>query len=292
MAKYAGNPGISFYSIFDGDLSSAIGAGEEFALYLPNPGVPSITWQTIFSSAPASVSVRLEGSLDGVSWGTIDTSTNVNGEIRQIIGPYNFVRANNNAVTGGAGLELSVLILYNSAGSIDTGGGSVDWGDIGGTLSNQTDLQTELDNKLDDSELLREQTTSDATNATTTMANITALSITLAAIKYSFELVLFVNESVAAEGFKIDFDGGAAIMTNFRVHGLFYDTALLKSVQTSALATDMDQASFIGDGVIIVKGSMEVSGAGTFIPRFAQSSHTSGTATVYRGSYLTMMSME
>jgi len=36
------------------------------------------------------------------------------------------------------------------SGDITISGGSTDWGDIGGTLSNQTDLQTALDAKVDE----------------------------------------------------------------------------------------------------------------------------------------------
>lgn len=38
--------------------------------------------------------------------------------------------------------------------------------------------------------------------------------------------------------------------------------------------------------MLVVEGSFTVNGAGTFIPRTAQNSHTSGTLTVYRGSWI------
>ena len=288
--KYLANVGIEAISIPGTDLGSAVGAGEEFALSITNNGTPTVTWQTVIDGAIASITVLLQASLDGSSWSTIDTSTSTTGEIRTITGSYRFIRINNSAVAGGAGDTLTASFTYSLQ---TTGSGGGTWGSITGTLSSQTDLQTALDAKLDDTDSLRAQSGADVTNATTTMSNLTALSLTLeAAIKYSFKLILFVNESVPAEGLKIDFDGGDATMTNFRAHGLFYDVDLLLSVQTALLATDMAQASFIGDGLIEVSGSFEVNAAGTFIPRYAQNSHTSGLATVRRGSNLIVTRME
>lgn len=129
--------------------------------------------------------------------------------------------------------------------------------------------------------------TADATNATATMANITDLSETLVAgKKYEFRLILFVAESVAAEGIKIDFDGGNATMTSFRAHGKISDASLLLSTQTTAIATDFAVTTITGDGLIEVYGAFVVNGAGTFIPRFSQNTHTLGTATVYLNSHL------
>lgn len=128
---------------------------------------------------------------------------------------------------------------------------------------------------------------SNVTNATATMANLTELSVTLkAGRKYTFRCVLFVVDDVAADGVKIDFDGGTATMTSFRAHALIHDTALLTSAQVSAIATDITAATITGDGRIEVSGAFVVNGAGTFIPRAAQVAHTTGTLTVYLNSFL------
>lgn len=127
-----------------------------------------------------------------------------------------------------------------------------------------------------------------ATNATATMAN-TGLSISVKnGRKYSFRCVFYVNDSVAGEGAKFDFEGGTATATNFRVHGTILDAALLLSAQSSALATDFSVATVTGDAMAEFKGSFEPSSTGTFIPRFAQASHSTGTLTLYRGSHCTM----
>ena len=49
------------------------------------------------------------------------------------------------------GVTTSVTVTYGAPSS--GGGGSTAWGDITGTLADQTDLQTALDAKLDDSQL-------------------------------------------------------------------------------------------------------------------------------------------
>lgn len=133
---------------------------------------------------------------------------------------------------------------------------------------------------------------SNATNNTTTMANITDLTRRVkAGRKYKFELVIpFVN-STAAEGAKFDFDGGAATMTSFRGHALVFDSALLLSTQVSAIATDITVAVATGDAVLIVKGSFVCNAGGTIIPRFAENTTATGTLTAYLGATFSLYDM-
>ena len=136
-------------------------------------------------------------------------------------------------------------------------------------------------------DVLRKSLTADVTNATATMAGLTGLSVTLAAgAVYVGRLVLYCADDVAADGFKCDFDGGSATMTNIRAHGVILDTALLLSTQVTALATDFSVAVITGNSRVDIDIAMTVNAGGTFIPQFAQAAHTTGTATVYRGSYL------
>jgi hypothetical protein len=131
---------------------------------------------------------------------------------------------------------------------------------------------------------------SNVTNATTTPAAITGLSATLVASRfYNGRLVLYAADSLAADGFLMDFDGGTATMTAFRSHCTLYDTALLLSTQTTAIATDYSVATMTGDAMIECYFSLTVNAAGTFIPRLAQNAHTTGTATVYAGSHMVLM---
>lgn len=125
------------------------------------------------------------------------------------------------------------------------------------------------------------------TNATTTMANITGLTSTLVSgKKYAGCLVLFAGDSVAADGLKVDFDGGTATMTSFSAQTKIYGTTLLTSTNTTAIATDILAATMTGVGSVEVVFAFVANGAGTFIPRFAKNSNTTGTATVYLNSYM------
>lgn len=133
----------------------------------------------------------------------------------------------------------------------------------------------------------RSRIAADITNATTTFANLTGLSHTVIAGRtYSFKLVVFCANSTAVDGAKFDFDGGTATATNFRQHATLFDTALLASTQTAALATAIAAATVTGDAYFEAHGTITVNAAGTLIPRFAKNSHTTGTLTAYRGSYL------
>ena len=112
--KYAANAAQLSTSIDGEDLTAAFGAGNEFALLIPNHGTPNIAWATVFSAPVGSITVLLEASLDGTNWFTIDTSTSITGEIRTIFGPYQFLRINNSAVTVGAGITLTAYFIYSN----------------------------------------------------------------------------------------------------------------------------------------------------------------------------------
>lgn len=133
--------------------------------------------------------------------------------------------------------------------------------------------------------------TGDVTNATATMANITGLSATLiAGRKYCGELVIFADDGTAVDGLQFDFDGGAATATSF-VAGIAGTPigATAGVVYSTALATDLTiTTATTGTIAYIIKFSIVVNAAGTFIPRFSQVAHTTGTATIRLGSYMTL----
>lgn len=127
---------------------------------------------------------------------------------------------------------------------------------------------------------------SDQTNATATLAS-TTLSVTLQGGRsYAFKSILYVSDSTAAEGVKIDFGGGTATATNFRTHCTGFDTALGVSTQLTSLTGTASAGTFTGSGMMECHGSFEVNAGGTFIPRFAQNTHAIGTLTLFRGSHL------
>jgi hypothetical protein len=138
-----------------------------------------------------------------------------------------------------------------------------------------------INNQAGDSAL-----STDFTNSTATMENLTGLSVTLLAGRsYTFRLSLMFSDSVAGEGAKFDFDGGTATATAFKARCTITDSALLLSATSTALATDFAVATATGDAGIECSGSFVVNAAGTFIPRAAQNSHSTGTLTVEDGSH-------
>jgi hypothetical protein len=128
----------------------------------------------------------------------------------------------------------------------------------------------------------------DATSTSATLANLSGCTISglVSGRKYTFEAALFVSNSVAGEGVKIDFNGGTATSTNFIAHCEGLDTSLTINTQVAALNGTCSAATFTGNGIIRATGSFEPSGNGTFIVRFAENSASSGTLTVKRGSRL------
>jgi hypothetical protein len=137
--------------------------------------------------------------------------------------------------------------------------------------------------------ILRAYQAANATNATTTFAN-TSLSVNvIAGHKYSFVAELFLSDSTAADGAKIDFNGGTAAATDFRAQVTAFDTALNLSTQVTTLAGTASASTFTGAGAFEIHGSFEPTGSGTFILRFAQNAHTVGTLTLARGSHITLV---
>lgn len=125
----------------------------------------------------------------------------------------------------------------------------------------------------------------DNTNATASMANIdgTNLKATLiAGRKYFGWLVVQAKNSVGAEGLQFDFNGGTATATLFQAG--FDSTpvgATLGTPNVTALATALTvTVAATTDTTYVIPLYITCNAAGTFIPRFAEVSHTTGTATV------------
>src|SRR5215510_2819271 len=88
--------------------------GSSFALPV-KPG--SLSWQTVYGTAPGSITVNLQGSNDGVNFFTLDTSTNVNGEVRIISSMSTlFIRATISASAGGT--TVTVILVYKGTPSL------------------------------------------------------------------------------------------------------------------------------------------------------------------------------
>jgi hypothetical protein len=130
----------------------------------------------------------------------------------------------------------------------------------------------------------------DYTNATASFTS-TALSISVVSGQvYSVEATILLADSLAADGAKLDFNGGSATATQFRVHCKLSDTTVtvVNSAQVTALATAFSAATLTGDAVWECRGTFVPSSTGTFIVRGSQNAHTTGTLTFYRGSWLSL----
>jgi hypothetical protein len=136
----------------------------------------------------------------------------------------------------------------------------------------------------------RARNTADVTNATATMANLTDLTLTLiAGRKYTGKFSVKCVNSVAAEGIQFDFNGGAATMTSFAA-----GAGILASGGTDVVGTNISTSlsgvinftTLTGESWITIEMTMVCNSAGTWIPRFAENTTVTGTATVRLGSFV------
>ena len=73
------------------------------------PGI--FAWDTIVTGSPATVSVTLEGSLDGTNWFVLATNTSTSNALSHVVDkPVRFIRAQLGTLTGGSSPTISVGI--------------------------------------------------------------------------------------------------------------------------------------------------------------------------------------
>lgn len=134
--------------------------------------------------------------------------------------------------------------------------------------------------------------TAGATNITITPAT-TGCSVTLVSgRKYKFKLVLWTTTATAADGLRVDFDGGAATMTSFMQNGIVTDTAGVRSLpQTTAIATDVTDTTTTGAAMSVFEGYMVCNVGGTFIPRFAKEADAAGATITLNNAVLMVEDM-
>lgn len=108
-------PGDVGYSFNAENVPTTATAGSQFAIPEPS-GLPNQThtvrWQTIFTTAPTAINIRLQGAsadVDAEYW-DLDTSTAVGGEAR-MVNPIRarFLRIKVMSASGGAGLTAKLL---------------------------------------------------------------------------------------------------------------------------------------------------------------------------------------
>lgn len=133
------------------------------------------------------------------------------------------------------------------------------------------------------------------TNVTTTFANLTDLTVTLiAGRKYSGYLIVTVNEALAADGFKLDLDGGTATMTSINFGFSTAIGATLGTRTSTALATPITLTALAdtNDVIFEIPISLVCNAAGTLIPRQAKNGDAAGgTMTVRINGFLLLNDM-
>ncbi len=133
--------------------------------------------------------------------------------------------------------------------------------------------------------------TTSPTNNTATFANLTSLSASLVTgHNYAGRLVIKCSESQAAEGVKFDFGGGSATFSSFiSASRLWTGGTTVVGTEVGAAITDpINYTTITGTTFIVIEFAGVCSGTGTFIPRFAQDSHTSGTVTASANSFMSI----
>lgn len=136
----------------------------------------------------------------------------------------------------------------------------------------------------------RARLASAVTNVTTTLANLTELSLTLVAgRKYTGTLVLPINQALAADGFKLDLGGGTVTFTaiQFGFDSALGSTIGVRTSTTATTAITLTALTDTSDIFVTVQITLEVNAGGTFIPRQAKNSDAAGgTLTLRAGGYL------
>jgi hypothetical protein len=167
------------------------------------------TWQTITTGSPGSVSVTLVGSLDNVTWTTLDTNTSTAGSSRTLANAnsYRFLGCVPGTLSGGASPTLSCQISVTSTAG---GGGGLP---AGLTFSSPT-LTISSAGNGNGALALSGNTSGTVTHTAAATANgetitgVTPFNLVLGASNSVAANITF-SSSIQAGGFMIGTGGGA-----------------------------------------------------------------------------------
>lgn len=131
--------------------------------------------------------------------------------------------------------------------------------------------------------------TTSPTNVGTTLDNLTDLTLTVkAGRKYTGRIVLFINNALAADGFKFDLNGGTATMTSieFGIASAIGSTIGTRTSTALGTALTITALPDTNDLVVEIPVGFVVNAAGTIIPRQAKNADAAGaTLTTRLNSY-------
>jgi hypothetical protein len=92
-------------------LNAAKVTGTSQTLTLKKP-FSTHAWHIVVTGSPSSVSVTLQGSIDGTNWTTLDTSTTTTAEKRYAVNmPNIYIRSNLGTLSGGTAPTVTVKYL-------------------------------------------------------------------------------------------------------------------------------------------------------------------------------------
>jgi hypothetical protein len=133
----------------------------------------------------------------------------------------------------------------------------------------------------------------ESVTSSTTLQDDDELTVTLAVGTYRYEAVLQVVLAGATSGFKYALHNGTAtfVAAGFRKTDIAYfedNTHLVGAAD--AATTDFSAAA--GTVKIVIHGTIEVTGGGTFKVQFAQKTSDAAAVTMKRGSYLSAERLE
>jgi hypothetical protein len=117
----------------------------------------------------------------------------------------------------------------------------------------------------------------------TTLANITGLSVNVAAGRtYTFRAVLYTTSNVAG-GVKVAI-GGTATATTIVYEARTIDAGLITQSRATALGSAVGAVTAVTAAQIIIEGTITVNAAGTLTIQFAQNASNGSASSVLVGS--------
>lgn len=129
----------------------------------------------------------------------------------------------------------------------------------------------------------------DTSHASTTYNDSVALDAVLpvASRSYAIRWVLFVDNTTAADGIKLDMQNGTASVSSVKASIIGHDNSgLLINARVTSLATSTSAATLTGNGVVVIDAGVTITTAGTVKVRVAKNSNTTGTVSIRALSYV------
>jgi hypothetical protein len=129
------------------------------------------------------------------------------------------------------------------------------------------------------------------TNATATLGNTNiSPGPLIAGRSYRIDGFLIVSNSVVAEGVQFDCGGGSGTATTFAISATTGDgsTVTPGTTDSTSLTGAINYTAVTGTAYIYLRGYIKCGIAGTFILRFAENTHVTGTATLGAGSWIAL----